>query len=124
MMNGVAAPAGVGYFFTAGAPAPRVTGWNDVIIFWSFNNVAQTGHIEWRINGPTINLMLDFDSNTGRWAASNNMAGMIIGSTYSNITPCTYDDVEFHGDPIPEPTSLLVLGTGLVGLAGLIRRKR
>jgi len=125
-IDGTNAPIGAGYYFTAVAPAARVSGWNYVIVSWAFDYVAGTGQVQWRINQATPNLQLNLDSTSGRWAASHDVAGIFLGSAYAatgtNIVQGHIDDLEFHG--IPEPTSLLALGTGLIGLAGLIRRKR
>ena len=117
-------PGGTGWTWTEIKAAPRVAGWNYAAISWAFDYTANTAHIEWRINSPTPCLTLDFSSATGRWANSHDVAGVYIGSAYGASSMGNVDNIEFHGNLIPEPTSLLALGTGLIGLAGLIRRKR
>jgi len=130
-----AAPSGTGYTFTAGPWATRVwNAWSYVILTWQFTyNVwndpssGGSGLVEWRINRPLVlgpNLTLNFDSTSGRWANSYDVAGVVLGSPYACDTPSSFDDYEFHS-PLPEPSSLLALGAGLMGLAGLaIRRRR
>lgn len=41
---------------------------------------------------------------------------------FAPVNPTEFDDFDFS--PIPEPTSLLLLGSGLVGLVGLTKRKK
>ncbi|MFH1892644.1 MAG: PEP-CTERM sorting domain-containing protein [Candidatus Zixiibacteriota bacterium] len=58
-------------------------------------------------------------------ALLNYDTGMYESVTLHNTLECGNDLIEktFPMDPIPEPTTLILLGAGLVG-AGLIRRKR
>jgi hypothetical protein len=55
------------------------------------------------VNGTTLNA---YDSNNGGTPVS------IYGETFS-----------LDGEITPEPNSLILLGSGLLGLAGLLRRK-
>lgn len=46
----------------------------------------------------------------------------IAGAAYNSAT--SYNEAVLWHNVIPEPSSLLILGSGLLGLAGLVRRKR
>jgi hypothetical protein len=122
-------PIGAGYTFTAGPQAYRSLGWHNAMIRWSYNDTAGTAHIEWYIdlntNDPVANLMLDFNSTSSRWANSQDIAGVFIGSLYGAGAGMGYvDDIQVYLEFVPEPSSLLVLSAGVLGLAGMLRRRK
>ncbi|NLN75774.1 MAG: PEP-CTERM sorting domain-containing protein [Armatimonadetes bacterium] len=77
---------------------------------------------------PTATLNFYVNNVLGASVTTTSVFGLTYlraGSGLSNAeTPAYYDNIVVTDNYVPEPGSMLALGTGLIGFLGFIRRKR
>ena len=68
-----------------------------------------------------------WDMNSGPSLASESSVGTIPSESFtilgSGSTTATHHHHHHHGTTTPEPSSIMLFGSGILGLAGVLRRK-
>lgn len=96
------------------------TGWHYTKLVFT-KQTAPNWKIDWQINSVAGTPYTG--SVTYAWSAST-VNAVALGYNYSTTVEVDWDDIALSNQPVPEPSSLLALGTGLFGMVGFLKRRR
>ncbi len=120
-------------------PPPTMTYDNIPVSFWETDNGTITQQLQSlatvqfftdgtqvKANGAPGTSFDDFfaGAGSGIWSGNPNQPTFNIGNFPSSDEIGDTVDVAAGASPIPEPSSIVLLGTGVLGIAGLIGRRR
>lgn len=84
---------------------------------WHTFTITRTNGVEtWYVDGVADRSFTN--------VTDSGMGVVVIGAAANGPNNAFFDDVKVTNVLTPEPASLLTMGAGLIGLAGIIRRKR
>lgn len=115
------------HYYTGGAlqivqtGAPNETGWHYTKLVFTKQPNGTDWKIDWRVDKTGGQQYTG--SVTYAWGAAT-ATKVVVGYNYSTTVEVDWDDISVSGTVVPEPSGMIALGTGLLGVGGLMRRRR
>jgi len=111
-----------------------LTGIGDNAVGYSFGDAGALAFDILFLEDPNLGGLLEWDISTGSWEANRSIR-FFLQSTFGPFGSGTYTIIDgvqasavsnapIPGAPVPEPGTLLLLGSGLVGTMGMLRSRK